>query len=117
MPDVCHNLHNACKDLCNIEEFKPVSSVSVLFKSDIILILQVVTKLRELLAFMSLSTFTLDHFDKARKDCKITQGLQSIGETRFALIYWSLQSVLDGFPAFIRIAQDTSNGIDSEVFI
>ena len=24
MPDVCHNLHNACKDLCNIEEFKPV---------------------------------------------------------------------------------------------
>ena len=66
---------------------------------------------------MSLSTYTLDHFDKAQQDCNITQGLQLIGETRFALIYWSLQSVLNGFPAFTQIARDTSNGIDSEVFI
>jgi hypothetical protein len=66
---------------------------------------------------MSLSTYTLDHYDKARQECKIGQGLLSIGETRFALIYWSLQSVLDGFPAFVKIARDINNGIDNEVLI
>ena len=66
---------------------------------------------------MSLSTYTLDHFDRARQECKINRGLQSIGETRFALIYWSLQSVLDGFPAFVKIAGDVNNGVDNEVFI
>ena len=91
---VCHNLHNACKNLCNMEAFKLVSSVSQLFKSDFILILWVITKLHELLAFMSLFTFTFDHFDKAQKDCKITWGLQSVGEIQFVLIYWSLQQAI-----------------------
>ncbi len=65
---------------------------------------------------MSLSTYTLDHYDKARQECKIKHGLQSIGETRFALIYWSLQSVLEGIPAFMKIARE-NNGIDNEVRI
>jgi len=31
MPDACHNLHNTCKDICNLDEFKPVSN-KCLFK-------------------------------------------------------------------------------------
>lgn len=67
---------------------------------------------------MSLSTYTLDYFDLARKELNISRGLQSIGDTRFATIYWSLQSVVDGFPAFEKIARDSHiNGIDSEVCV
>ena len=65
---------------------------------------------------MALSTYTLDFFDLARKELKIGCGLQSVGETCFATIYWSLDSVLTGFPAFEKIARKYHiNGIDSHV--
>lgn len=64
---------------------------------------------------MSLSTYTLDYFDMARKELNISRGLVSVGETRFATIYWSLDSVLQGIPAFTKIIQNRSLGIDSEV--
>lgn len=71
--------------------------------------------MRSVLAFMSLSSYTLDHFDVARKELHIARGLQSIGETRFATIYWSLDSVLQGIPPFVKIIQDKSLGIESDV--
>ena len=65
---------------------------------------------------MAMSTYTLDFFDLAREELNIGRGLQSIGETRFATIYWSLESVLIGFPAFEKIAREHYlNGIDSDV--
>jgi len=65
---------------------------------------------------MSFSTYTLDFFDLAREELGIGRGLQSIGETRFLIIYWSIDSVLQGFPAFTKIARERiKNGIDSEV--
>ena len=64
---------------------------------------------------MALSSYTLDYFDLAREKLHITRGLQSIGETRFGTIYWSLDSVLGGTKAFIDVVQDTSLGIDSKV--
>jgi hypothetical protein len=73
--------------------------------------------LREVLALMSLSSYALAYFDEARGDLHIERGLISIGETRFGSIYWSLNSVLDGIPAFKHIVQDHSLGIESEVSI
>ncbi|KAJ7513225.1 ribonuclease H-like domain-containing protein [Mycena galericulata] len=96
--DACHNLHNACKDICNIPVFQPI-----------------IADLRELLAFMSLSSYSKDWFDLARKDFGISRGLQSVGETRFGTIYWSLDSVLRGIPAFVSIVRNPSLGINSEV--
>lgn len=78
---------------------------------------QVIGGLRDLLAFMSLSSYTLVYFDEAREDLHIERGLISIGETRFGSIYWSLNSVLDGMPAFKRIMREQSLGIESEVRI
>jgi hypothetical protein len=66
---------------------------------------------------MSLSSYALAYFDEARKDLHIERGLISIGETRFGSIYWSLNSVLDGIPAFKHVVQDRSLGIESEVGI
>jgi len=116
MADACHNLHNACKDICNLPEFKPVVYLFNLgrIQTDV-LARQVISQMREVLAFMSLSSYTLDYFDVAREKLHIERGLQSIGETRFGTIYWSLDSVLEGMPAFINIVQDESLGIESEV--
>jgi len=65
---------------------------------------------------MAMSTYTLDFFDLARKELAIGCGLQLVGDTRFTTIYWSLDSVLNGFPAFEKIAcEHHINGIDSNV--
>ncbi|KAJ7720009.1 hypothetical protein B0H16DRAFT_1700044 [Mycena metata] len=50
---------------------------------------------------MSLSSYSQDWYDAAREDLKISRGLQSVGETRFGTIYWSLDSVLRGIDAFV----------------
>jgi len=64
---------------------------------------------------MSLSSYTLAYFNKAHQDLHIERGLISIGETRFGSIYWSLNSVLDGIPAFRKIIAEQSLGIESKV--
>ena len=65
---------------------------------------------------MAMSTYTLDFYDLACEELNIGCGLQSIGETRFVTIHWSLESVLVGFPAFEKIAcEHYLNGIDSDV--
>lgn len=64
---------------------------------------------------MSLSTYSQDWFDLARKELNISRGLESIGETRFATIYWSLDSTVRGVPAFVSIVRNPEAGIDSEV--
>ncbi|KAJ6573534.1 hypothetical protein DFH09DRAFT_916076, partial [Mycena vulgaris] len=84
--DACHNLHNACKDICNIPVFQPI-----------------IAELEEILAFMSLSSYSQNWFDETRKSLGISRGLQSVGETRFATIYRSLDSVLRGIPEFSSI--------------
>lgn len=71
--------------------------------------------MRELLAFMSLSSYTLDWFDVAHKELHIQRGLQSVGETRFSTIYWSLDSVVQGVPAFTKIVRNADLGIDNPV--
>ncbi|KAJ6596242.1 hypothetical protein DFH09DRAFT_895593, partial [Mycena vulgaris] len=44
----------------------------------------------------------------------ITRGLQSVGETRFATIYRSLDSVLRGILEFSSIIRNRALGIDAE---
>ncbi|KAJ6552285.1 hypothetical protein DFH09DRAFT_925301, partial [Mycena vulgaris] len=91
--DACHNLHNACKDICNIPVFQ-----------------QIIAELEEILAFMSLSSYSRDWFDETRKSLGISRGLQSVGETRFATIYRSLDSVLRGIPEFSSIVRNRTLG-------
>ncbi|KAI9448662.1 hypothetical protein F5148DRAFT_1278106 [Russula earlei] len=77
------------------------------------LLYKVVSQLQDLLAFMGLSTYTLDWFDVACKDLHIQHGLQSVGETRFGTIYWSLDSVVQGIPVFMKIIHNPGLGIDN----
>ncbi|KAL0952949.1 hypothetical protein HGRIS_014937 [Hohenbuehelia grisea] len=64
---------------------------------------------------MSLSTYTADHFDDARKELKVARGLESIGETRFGTIYWSLNSLLRGMDALEKVVKNPDLCIESEV--
>ncbi|KAJ7712808.1 ribonuclease H-like domain-containing protein [Mycena metata] len=79
------------------------------------LFMKIILDLREILAFMSLSSYSQDWYDAAREDLKISRGLQSVGETRFGTIYWSLDSVLRGIDAFVSIVRNPNIGLDSEV--
>lgn len=67
------------------------------------------------MTFMSQSTYTLDHFDDARRILGISKGLEGIGETRFATVYWSSLSLLRGFPAMIKVVQNKDLKIKNEV--
>ncbi|KAJ3558474.1 hypothetical protein NP233_g11501 [Leucocoprinus birnbaumii] len=98
--DACHNLQNATKDISALPDFK-----------------KTIAELRKLLAFMSLSTYSLDHYNLARKRLGISHGLQSIGETRFATVYWSLESVTTGIEAFKAITRDPKLQIESDILI
>ena len=64
---------------------------------------------------MSQSTYALDHFDDARQTLGISKGLEGIGETRFATVYWSSLSLLRGFPAMIKVVQNKDLKIENEV--
>ena len=64
---------------------------------------------------MSLSSYTLDWFDVARKELHIQRGLQSVGETQFGSIYWSLDSIVQGTPTFTKIVRNADLGIDNPV--
>ena len=71
-----------------------------------LILLQVIVKLRGVVAFMNKSTYSMEHFDYQRKKMKITRGIESIGETRFGTLYWSGKSVLRGLPALKVISAD-----------
>lgn len=67
------------------------------------------------MTFMSQSTYTLDHFDDAQRILGISKGLEGIGETCFATVYWSSLSLLRGFPAMIKVVQNKDLKIENEV--
>ena len=67
------------------------------------------------MAFMSQSTYTMDQFDDARQRLNIGRGLEAIGETRFGTIYWSLASLLRGFPAMVQVVKNPELVIKNEV--
>ena len=77
--------------------------------------MQIISQLQNLLAFMSLSSYTLDWFDVARKELHIPWGLQSVDETWFSTIYWLLDSVVQGIPVFTKIVRNTDLDIDNAV--
>ncbi|KAF8981148.1 hypothetical protein BDQ17DRAFT_1394259 [Cyathus striatus] len=78
-------------------------------------IIGTISQLHDLLTFMSLSTYTYDHYKAACSDLGITHGFQWIGKTRFATIFWSVDSMLKGIDALKQIARNTSLGIESEI--
>ncbi|CAE6507832.1 unnamed protein product, partial [Rhizoctonia solani] len=60
-------------------------------------------QLRKLLTHFKMSSYATGRLNEARKIEGIPRNLQSIGNTRFATIYYAGTSVLDNLPALYRI--------------
>ena len=54
----------------------------------------------------------MEHFNLARQKHHIGRGLESIGETRFATIYWAAESIRRGLPALRDIVRDKNLNIE-----
>ncbi|KAI6018850.1 hypothetical protein EDC04DRAFT_2576223, partial [Pisolithus marmoratus] len=72
-------------------------------------ILEVISRVRTILAFMSHSTYTMEHFNYQRSCLGIRHGLEYIGKTRFGTIYWSALSIQCGLPAFTALVESGIN--------
>jgi hypothetical protein len=58
----------------------------------------------------------MEHFDYERtKSSSPVGGLQSIGDTRFATVYWAADSVKKGLPVLRTIVAKEELGIDIAV--
>ncbi|KAG8744291.1 hypothetical protein FRC12_014824 [Ceratobasidium sp. 428] len=62
-------------------------------------------QLRKLLTHFRMSTYATGKLDAARKILGTLRGLQSIGNTRFATLYYAALSVLENLPALYKIHQ------------
>lgn len=98
MADACHHMHHAVGDIGKLDKFAEVILLS-----------------RSILSFMSKSNYAMEHFNEARRKLHIDLGLTGIGETRFGTIYWSLESIRRGIPAFRSIVKHCELGINIAV--
>lgn len=54
----------------------------------------------------------MEQLNLARQKLNIGRGLEAIGDTRFATIYWSAESIRCCLPAFRQIVADPALGIE-----
>jgi hypothetical protein len=73
--------------------------------------------LRGILSALSASTYSREHYDYQRKADNVTRGLVSIGETRFATLYWSGESLLRGLPTIRKLVAEPELGINISVSV
>lgn len=76
-----------------------------------VVMLQTITQLRKLIKHFKMSTYATGKLNAARKVLLISRGIQSIGQTRFATIYYAATSVLANLPALYKIYRD--NEVDT----
>ncbi|KEP46427.1 hypothetical protein V565_199460 [Rhizoctonia solani 123E] len=77
LPDCCHHMNNAAKDICDLEVFADAN-----------------LKLRALIKFFRMSSYATHHLTAWRRILGITKGLVSIGNTRFLTLYYAIASLL-----------------------
>ncbi|KAF8838962.1 hypothetical protein BDN67DRAFT_906426, partial [Paxillus ammoniavirescens] len=93
LQDVCHLLNLGIKAIALIPEFE-----------------NIIHQIRTILAFMSRSSYTMEHFDHKRHLLGIARGLEAIGDTRFGTLYWAGRSIQRGLPAFQAIIEQETIG-------
>ncbi|TFK80579.1 hypothetical protein K466DRAFT_503657, partial [Polyporus arcularius HHB13444] len=84
--DCCHHLQNTAKDLTRLPEFK-----------------EVIGQLRKIITYFRKSTLANTELSALRAEDGVARGLESIGKTRFATVYWSSESIRQCLPQLRRI--------------
>ncbi|CDO75074.1 hypothetical protein BN946_scf184703.g4 [Trametes cinnabarina] len=90
LPDCCHHLQNTAKDITKLPDFKDF-----------------IRNLRKIIQYFRRSTKASNDLTAARLEEGLTRGLQSIGKTRFASVYWSAESLRACLPLMRHLV---SNG-------
>ncbi|OSC99612.1 hypothetical protein PYCCODRAFT_1372721, partial [Trametes coccinea BRFM310] len=90
LPDCCHHLQNTAKDITKLPDFKDF-----------------IGNLRKIIQYFRRSTKASNDLTAARLEEGLTRGLQSIGKTRFASVYWSAESLRACLPLMRHLV---SNG-------
>lgn len=98
LQDACHLLSLGIKAIALLPEFE-----------------NVIRQICTILAFMSRSSYAMEHFDYQRNQLGIARGLEGIGETQFGTIYWAGRSLQRGLPALRAIVEDENLGINITV--
>ncbi|KAF8596491.1 hypothetical protein BDV93DRAFT_454747, partial [Ceratobasidium sp. AG-I] len=88
LADPCHQLHNAIKDICNLDYFKEYRP----YMSDV-------------LSFFSKSTIAATHFHSIRKRRGIKQSPEKPGKTRFAGWHYTSKSLRCCLPAIEELVE------------
>ena len=91
---MCHLLNLAIKAIALLPEFE-----------------QIIHQIRGILAFMSRSSYAMEHFDHKRHELGIARGLEAIGDTWFGTLYWAGRSIQRCLPALQAIVEDEQLGI------
>jgi hypothetical protein len=76
LQDACHLFNLAIKSIALLPEFE-----------------KVIHQVRTILAFMSNSSYVMEHFNHQCGLLSIPRGLEGISDTRFGTIYWAAHSV------------------------
>ncbi|KAI0668206.1 ribonuclease H-like domain-containing protein, partial [Trametes maxima] len=86
LSDCCHHLQNTAKDITKLTDFKTF-----------------VSNLRKIVSYFRRSTKASAELATTRAEDGITRGLQSIGRTRFASIYWSADALKTCLPSIRQL--------------
>ena len=90
LPDPCHAMNLLISDICKLPAFQPA-----------------IAKIRRTLTYFSHSTSATTKLKAQRKVMKIPgNGLEAIGDTRFATIFYAAQSLRKCMPAIQALVGD-----------
>lgn len=70
---------------------------------------------KDILSYMHHSTYTMEHYNEARKALKIKTGLSHIVMTRFWTYVSAVESIYHSLPAFREIVANSELHIDIAV--
>ncbi|KAI0327039.1 hypothetical protein GY45DRAFT_1257848 [Cubamyces sp. BRFM 1775] len=86
--DCCHHLHNTSKDITRLSDFN-----------------EVISNLRKIIKYFKKSNISATELALGRAEEGGIRGLQSIGKTRFATVYWSAESLRVCLPVLRRLVK------------
>ncbi|KAL5490634.1 hypothetical protein ACEPAI_5468 [Sanghuangporus weigelae] len=89
LPDPCHRLNLLCKDIGKIEAFS-----------------EVIAQVQRIVQYFHKSTNGTSQLKLRRRELGISQGIKSVGKTRFGTVYYAALSVERNYAALVELFKD-----------
>ncbi|OCB87760.1 hypothetical protein A7U60_g5083 [Sanghuangporus baumii] len=86
LPDPCHRLNLLCKDIGKIDAFK-----------------EIIAQVQRVVKYFHKSTNSTSTLKLKRRELGISQGIKSVGKTRFGTIYYAALSIERNYGALVEL--------------